>query len=59
MFLFLIKLEEFDIDNILIDEKLHENISIYNFSYKIFILKKNFNIILNKIYVLYIILLWN
>ena len=30
----MIKLEDFDIDNILIDEKPHENISIYYISYK-------------------------
>ena len=28
------KLEDFDIDNISIDEKSHENISIYDISYK-------------------------
>ena len=30
----IIKLEDFDIDNILIDEESHENISIYGISYK-------------------------
>ena len=30
----LIKLEDFDIDNILIDEKPHENILIYDISYE-------------------------
>ena len=30
-----IKLEDFDIDNILIDEKSHENILNYDISYKI------------------------
>ena len=29
-----IKLEDFDLDNILIDEKSHENILMYNISYK-------------------------
>ena len=29
-----IKLEDFDIDNIVIDEKSHENILIYDISYK-------------------------
>ena len=29
-----IKLEDFDLDNILIDEKSHENILIYGISYK-------------------------
>ena len=32
----LIKLEGFGLDNILIDEKSHENILIYNISYKTF-----------------------
>ena len=30
----MIKVEDFDIDNILIDEKLHKNILIYDISYK-------------------------
>ena len=30
----IIKLEDFDFDNILIDEKSHENILIYDISYK-------------------------
>ena len=30
----IIKLEDFDLDNILIDEKSHENILIYNISHK-------------------------
>ena len=30
----IIKLEAFDLDNILIDEKLHKNILIYNILYK-------------------------
>ena len=30
----IIKLEDFDLDNILIDKKSHENILIYNISYK-------------------------
>ena len=30
----MIKLEDFDIDNILIDEKPHENILIYDISYE-------------------------
>ena len=33
----IIKLEDFDLDNILIDEESHENILIYNISYKILI----------------------
>ena len=31
----IIKLEDFDLVNLLIDEKSHENISIYDISYKI------------------------
>ena len=31
----IIKLEDFDIDNILIDEKSHKNIFIYEISYKL------------------------
>ena len=30
----MIKLEEFDLDNTLIEEKSHENILIYNISFK-------------------------
>ena len=30
----IIKLEDFDLDNILIDKKSHENIFIYDISYK-------------------------
>ena len=30
----IIKLEDFDLDNILIDEKSHENVLIYDISYK-------------------------
>ena len=30
----IIKLEDFDLDNILIDKKSHENTLIYNISYK-------------------------
>ena len=33
----IIKLEDFDLDNILIDKKSHENILIYNISQKILI----------------------
>ena len=33
----IIKLEDFDLDNILIGEESHENILIYNISYKILI----------------------
>ena len=33
----IIQLEDFDLDNILIDKKSHENIFIYGISYKSFI----------------------
>ena len=33
----IIKLEDFDLDNILIDEKSHKNILIYDISYKTFL----------------------
>ena len=33
----MIKLEDFDLDNILIDEKSYENSLVYNISYKILI----------------------
>ena len=33
----IIKLEDFDLDNIFIDKKSHENILIYDISYKILI----------------------
>ena len=38
----IIKLEDFDLDNILIDEKSYENILIYNISYKPLIDSKPF-----------------
>ena len=38
----IIKLEDFDIDNILLDEILHENIFIYDISYKKFDWSKTF-----------------
>ena len=44
-----IKLEDFDIDNMLIDEKSHENILIYNISYKPFTGPKPLRIIFDKI----------
>ena len=44
-----IKLEELDIDNILIDEKSHENFLIYDISYKTLIGRKSFRIRFNKI----------
>ena len=35
-----IKLEDFDFNNILIDEKSHENVLIYDISYKTLIVPK-------------------
>ena len=45
----IIKLEDFDLDNILIDEKSHENILIYGISYKTLIGSKPLRIRFNKI----------
>ena len=45
----IIKLEDFDIDNILIDEKSHENILIYDISYKTLIGSKSLRIRFDKI----------
>ena len=45
----IIELEDFEIDNILIDEKSHENILIYDISYKTLIELKPLHIILKKI----------
>ena len=47
----IIKLEDFDIDNILIDEKSRENILIYGISYKTLIGQKHLHIRFDKIYV--------
>ena len=44
----IIKLEEFAIDNILIDKKPHENILIYNISYKTSINLKSLRIRFNN-----------
>ena len=44
----IIKLEDFDLDNILIDEKSHENILIYDISYKTLIGSKPFRIRFDK-----------
>ena len=44
-----IKTEDFNLDNILIDEKLYQNISIYNISYKTLIDAKSLGIIFDKI----------
>ena len=45
----IIKLEDFDLDNILIDEKSHKNILIYDISYKTLIGSKPLRIRFNKI----------
>ena len=45
----IIKLEDFDIDDILIDEKSHKNISIYEISYKTSIGPKPLRIRFDKI----------
>ena len=46
----IIKLEDFDLDNILIDEKPHENISIYDLSYKTLIDSKPLCFRFDKLY---------
>ena len=45
----IIKLEDFDLDNILIDKKAHENILIYEISYKTLICSKSLQIRFHKI----------
>ena len=45
----IIKLEDFSVDNILIDENLHKNILIYDISYKTLIDPKLFRVIVDKI----------
>ena len=45
----IIKIEDFDLDNILIDEKLYENILVYNILYKRLIDSKPLHISFNKI----------
>ena len=45
----IIKLEDFNLDNILIDKKSHENILIYDISYKTLINSKSPHIRFNKI----------
>ena len=44
----IIKFEDFNFDNILIDEKLHENILIYDISYKTLIEEKPWHIRFDK-----------
>ena len=50
---YIIKLEDFDLDNILIVKKPHENILIYDISYKILIDPKPLHIRFNKIRSIY------
>ena len=45
----IIKLEDFDLDNIFIDKKSHENILIYDISYKTLIDSKPLCIVLDLI----------
>ena len=45
----IIKIEDFDFDNLLLDEKSYENIMIYNISYKTLISAKPLHIWLNKV----------
>ena len=49
IFLMTIKLEDFDLDKILIDKKSHENIFIYDVSYKTLIDPKSLRIRFDKI----------
>ena len=44
----IIKLEDFDLDNVLIDEKFHENSLIYDISYKTLIVPKPLRIKFDK-----------
>ena len=46
----MIQIEGFDFDNILIDEKSYENVSVYNISYKTLICTKSMRIRLNKVH---------
>ena len=46
----IIKIEDFDLDNILIDEKSYEIILVYNISYKTLIGAKPSRIRFNEIY---------
>ena len=45
----IVKIEDIDFDNILTDEKLYENILVYNFSYKCLIDSKPLRIRFDKI----------
>ena len=44
-----IKIEDFDLDNVLVDEKSYENILVYNISYKNLIVAKSLHIRFDKI----------
>ena len=46
----IIKIEDFDLDNISVDEKSQENILVYNVSYKNLISVKHLRIKFDKLY---------
>ena len=46
----IIKIEDFDLDNISVDEKSQENILVYNISYKNLISAKSLRIKFDKLY---------
>ena len=46
----IIKIEDFDLDNISVDEKSQENILVYNISYKNLISAKHLRIKFDKLY---------
>ena len=46
----IIKIEDFDLDNISVDEKSQENILVYDISYKNLISAKNLRIKFDKLY---------
>ena len=52
MFLFfddIIKIEDFDLDNIALDEKLYENSLVYNISYQTFVADEPLRVRFEKI----------
>ena len=55
----LIKIEDFNLGNILIDEKTYKNILVYNISHKTLIDAKPLRIRFNKINRFIMSLLWN
>ena len=55
----LIKIEDFNLGNILIDEKTYKNILVYNISHKTLIDAKPLRIRFNKIIRFIMSLLWN